>query len=163
MAALRGYFQGLHNMMPTAVSQVVEQSVRVAVMIALLLYLTGAGADAAGIAAGAMLGPAGGGIAGLGVMLLYWRSHRRGLPDRLPQAPLKNSTASAVRSAKQGVPARELLSYGLPVMLGALAVPLIGLVDVFTVPRLLTGAAAARQQRWPSSASITAGCRSCRL
>ncbi|MBP2115993.1 putative polysaccharide biosynthesis protein [Paenibacillus silagei] len=139
MAALRGYFQGLHNMMPTAVSQVVEQSVRVAVMIALLLYLTGAGADAAGIAAGAMLGPAGGGIAGLGVMLLYWRSHRRGLPDRLPQAPLKNRTASAVRSAKQGVPARELLAYGLPVMLGALAVPLIGLVDVFTVPRLLTG------------------------
>ncbi|MEK4045814.1 polysaccharide biosynthesis protein [Paenibacillus sp. FSL H8-0048] len=139
MAALRGYFQGLHNMMPTAVSQVVEQSVRVAVMIALLLYLTGAGADAAGIAAGAMLGPAGGGIAGLGVMLLYWRSHRRGLPDRQLQAPLKDRTASAVRSAKQGVPARELLAYGLPVMLGALAVPLIGLVDVFTVPRLLTG------------------------
>ncbi|MEK5468680.1 polysaccharide biosynthesis protein [Paenibacillus sp. FSL R7-0210] len=139
MAALRGYFQGLHNMMPTAVSQVVEQSVRVAVMIALLLYLTGAGADAAGIAAGAMLGPAGGGIAGLGVMLLYWRSHRRGLPDRLPQAPLQNRTASAVPSAKQGIPARELLAYGLPVMLGALAVPLIGLVDVFTVPRLLTG------------------------
>lgn len=139
MAALRGYFQGLHNMMPTAVSQVVEQPVRVAVMIALLLYLTGAGADAAGIAAGAMLGPAGGGIAGLGVMLLYWRSHRRGLPDRQLQAPLKDRTASAVRSAKQGVPARELLAYGLPVMLGALAVPLIGLVDVFTVPRLLTG------------------------
>ncbi|MEK4519201.1 polysaccharide biosynthesis protein [Paenibacillus sp. FSL H8-0122] len=139
MAALRGYFQGLHNMMPTAVSQVVEQSVRVAVMIALLLYLTGAGADAAGIAAGAMLGPAGGGIAGLGVMLLYWRSHRRGLPDRLPQAPLQNRTASAVRRDKQGIPARELLAYGLPVMLGALAVPLIGLVDVFTVPRLLAG------------------------
>ncbi|MEK3839310.1 putative polysaccharide biosynthesis protein [Paenibacillus sp. FSL R7-0128] len=139
MAALRGYFQGLHNMMPTAVSQVVEQSVRVAVMIALLLYLTGAGADAAGIAAGAMLGPAGGGIAGLGVMLLYWRSHRRGLQDRLPQAPLQNRTASAVRRDKQGIPARELLAYGLPVMLGALAVPLIGLVDVFTVPRLLAG------------------------
>lgn len=140
MAALRGYFQGLHNMMPTAVSQVVEQSVRVAVMIALLLYLTGAGADAAGIAAGAMLGPAGGGIAGLGVMLVYWRSHRRGLQDRLlPQAPLKNRAASVERSAKQGVPARELLAYGLPVMLGALAVPLIGLVDVFTVPRLLAG------------------------
>lgn len=140
MAALRGYFQGLHNMMPTAVSQVAEQSVRVAVMIALLLYLTGAGADAAGIAAGAMLGPAGGGIAGLGVMLLYWRSHRRGLQDRLlPQAPLKNRTASAAISAKQGIPARELLAYGLPVMLGALAVPLMGLVDVFTVPRLLAG------------------------
>lgn len=140
MAALRGYFQGLHNMMPTAVSQIVEQSVRVAVMIALLLYLTAAGADAAGIAAGALLGPAGGGLAGLTVMLLYWRSHRRsGLQDLPIQQPAKVRPASAPVRADQGIGARQLLSYGLPVMLGALAVPLIGLVDVFTVPRLLTG------------------------
>ncbi|WP_039835469.1 oligosaccharide flippase family protein, partial [Paenibacillus sonchi] len=65
MAALRGYFQGLHNMVPTAVSQVAEQTVRVAVMIALLLYLTSIHADAAGIAAGALLGSAGGGVTGL--------------------------------------------------------------------------------------------------
>lgn len=140
MAALRGYFQGLHNMVPTAVSQVVEQSVRVAVMIALLLYLTAAGADAAGIAAGALLGPAGGGLAGLGVMLLYWRCHRRrSLPDGRLEAPLKPAAAPVAARTGQGVPARQLLAYGLPVMLGALAVPLIGLVDVFTVPRLLAG------------------------
>lgn len=140
MAALRGYFQGLHNMVPTAVSQVVEQSVRVAVMIALLLYLTAAGADAAGIAAGALLGPAGGGLAGLGVMLLYWRSHRRrSQQDGRLEAPLKPAAAPAAARTGQGVPARQLLAYGLPVMLGALAVPLIGLVDVFTVPRLLAG------------------------
>lgn len=140
MAALRGYFQGLHNMVPTAVSQVVEQSVRVAVMIALLLYLTAAGADAAGIAAGALLGPAGGGLAGLGVMLLYWRSHRRrSLQDGWRETPLKPAAGPATARTGQVVPARQLLSYGLPVMLGALAVPLIGLVDVFTVPRLLAG------------------------
>ncbi|NQX49564.1 polysaccharide biosynthesis protein [Paenibacillus tritici] len=142
MAALRGYFQGLHNMMPTAVSQVVEQSVRVAVMISLLLYLSAAGADAAGIAAGALLGPAGGGLAGLAVMLLYWRSHRHrsGQRDLLLQAPLlKSREGLAAARPEQGVPARQLLAYGLPVMLGALAVPLIGLVDVFTVPRLLAG------------------------
>lgn len=139
MAALRGYFQGLHNMMPTAVSQVAEQSVRVAVMIALLLYLTAAGADAAGIAAGALLGPAGGGLAGLMVMLLYWRSHRRrGQQGTLPQDLLKRRTGSAAVCPERAVNVRQLLSYGLPVMLGALAVPLIGLVDVFTVPRLLT-------------------------
>lgn len=140
MAALRGYFQGLHNMMPTAVSQVVEQSVRVAVMIALLLYLTAAGADAAGIAAGALLGPAGGGLAGLAVMLLYWRSYRRrGLQDAMLQVPARRKLAAAEVRPVRSANARKLLAYGLPVMLGALAVPLIGLVDVFTVPRLLTG------------------------
>ncbi|WNS42191.1 polysaccharide biosynthesis protein [Paenibacillus sp. MMS20-IR301] len=140
MAALRGYFQGLHNMMPTAVSQVVEQSVRVAVMIALLLYLTAGGADPAGIAAGALLGPAGGGLAGLLVMLLYWRSHRRsGLPDPGIMDSARGLAASPGAGTERGVNARRLLAYGLPVMLGALAVPLIGLVDVFTVPRLLAG------------------------
>ncbi|AIQ55579.1 putative polysaccharide biosynthesis protein [Paenibacillus borealis] len=140
MAALRGYFQGLHNMMPTAVSQVVEQSVRVAVMIALLLYLTAAGADAAGIAAGALLGPAGGGLAGLAVMLLYWRSYRRrGLQGVMLQDPVQGKPATAEVRPERSANARKLLAYGLPVMLGALAVPLISLVDVFTVPRLLTG------------------------
>ncbi|WP_019914479.1 putative polysaccharide biosynthesis protein [Paenibacillus sp. HW567] len=143
MAALRGYFQGLHNMVPTAVSQVVEQSVRVAVMIALLLYLTSIGTDAAGIAAGALLGSAGGGAAGLLIMLLYLRRHRRSgaQPELAASAetagPPAWSGAAAGRRAS-AIGARQLLAYGLPVMLGALAVPLVGLVDVFTVPRLLS-------------------------
>lgn len=146
MAAVRGYFQGLHNMMPTAVSQVVEQSVRVIVMIALLLYLISRGAGAAEIAAGALLGSAAGGAAGLLVMLLFWRRHRRQTGGRLsgkdaPDAkqPLRSNNAAAAGRI-QRASAWQLLAYGLPVMLGALAVPLIGLVDVFTVPRLLSPA-----------------------
>ncbi|MEI0736691.1 oligosaccharide flippase family protein [Paenibacillus sp. JTLBN-2024] len=49
------FFQGYQNMMPTAVSQIAEQGVRVAVMIILLVYLTSAGASAETIAAGALL------------------------------------------------------------------------------------------------------------
>lgn len=160
MGALRGYFQGLHNMVPTAVSQVVEQSVRVAVMIALLLYLTAGGADAAGIAAGALLGSAGGGAAGLSVMLWYlWNHRRRGLlePRQEISAVAEEVAAkgwtldkkSAFSHPASGVTAGKLLAYGLPVMLGALAVPLIGMVDVFTVPRLLSASgseAAAMEQ-----------------
>ncbi|WP_342563712.1 polysaccharide biosynthesis protein [Paenibacillus sp. FSL R7-0345] len=146
MAAMRGYFQGLHNMVPTAVSQVVEQSVRVIVMIALLLYLTGRGAGAAEIAAGALIGSAAGGAAGLIVMLLFWRRHRRQTGGRLEgkdgsavvQPPRGYNAAPAGKTKRAG--AWQLLAYGLPVMLGALAVPLIGLVDVFTVPRLLSSA-----------------------
>lgn len=147
MSALRGYFQGLHNMIPTAVSQIVEQSVRVTVMITLLLYLTSRGAGAESIAAGAMLGSAGGGAAGLVIMLLYLRRHRRLRTTRgdlaeisaaaegiNPIASHEDNSAQRAREIKVG----KLLAYGVPVMLGALAIPLIGLVDVFTVPRLLS-------------------------
>lgn len=140
MAALRGYFQGLHNMVPTAVSQIVEQSVRVIVMIALLLYLTSRGAGAESIAAGAMLGSAGGGAAGLVIMLLYLRRHRR---HRImhDETQLLGTGAVQVDNSPErthGIKVGKLLAYGVPVMLGALAMPLIGLVDVFTVPRLLS-------------------------
>ncbi|ULO07520.1 polysaccharide biosynthesis protein [Paenibacillus sp. 19GGS1-52] len=155
MAALRGYFQGLHNMVPTAVSQIVEQSVRVAVMIGLLLYLTSQGAGAESIAAGALLGSAGGGAAGLLVMLLYWRRYRRSGSMQGAGAEIAAATeairpgvyvttaADSVGSTGRSgsVKASKLLAYGVPVMLGALAVPLIGLVDVFTVPRLLSASA----------------------
>lgn len=151
MSALRGYFQGLHNMVPTAVSQIVEQSVRVTVMIVLLLYLTSLDAGAESIAAGALLGSAGGGAAGLVIMLLYLRRHRRRLRQGAPldadtsieSQDLKPLNAEIKGRANQrilGVKAGTLLAYGIPVMLGALAMPLIGLVDVFTVPRLLSSA-----------------------
>ena len=55
MSVLRGYFQGLHNMVPTAISQITEQMVRVGIMIVLLLYLIRVGADADVIAAGRCL------------------------------------------------------------------------------------------------------------
>ncbi|WP_339268071.1 polysaccharide biosynthesis protein [Paenibacillus sp. FSL R5-0470] len=149
MSALRGYFQGLHNMVPTAVSQIVEQSVRVTVMIVLLLYLTSLGAGAESIAAGALLGSAGGGAAGLVIMLLFLRRHRRVLRQGSPldatasveSQGLKLPNADNEGRSNQrimGVKAGALLAYGIPVMLGALAMPLIGLVDVFTVPRLLS-------------------------
>ncbi|AIQ44518.1 membrane protein [Paenibacillus sp. FSL R7-0273] len=152
MAAMRGYFQGLHNMVPTAVSQVTEQSVRVIVMIALLLYLTGSGAGAAEIAAGALLGSAAGGAAGLVVMLLFWRRHSKhadgrlsgqdgaALPEPADERLVSDRSTTAAAGGFKRAGALQLLAYGLPVMLGALAVPLIGLVDVFTVPRLLSSA-----------------------
>jgi O-antigen/teichoic acid export membrane protein len=149
MSAIRGYFQGLHNMVPTAVSQIVEQSVRVTVMIVLLLYLTSQGAGAESIAAGALLGSAGGGAAGLVIMLLYLRRHRRRVKQEAAAEVAAAVESQRVRAldaghglgSKQGfmgIKAGTLLAYGIPVMLGALAMPLIGLVDVFTVPRLLS-------------------------
>ncbi|GAB6992562.1 putative polysaccharide biosynthesis protein [Paenibacillus pini] len=151
MSGLRGYFQGYQNMVPTALSQIIEQSIRVAVMIVLLVYLTNREAGAETIAAGALVGSAAGGAAGLFVMLRYWAVHRKkkvnlsskvldvtGLEEgdevsrnKLPVTERKADVESSWSILKR------LLLYAIPICLGMLAVPLINLVDTFTVPRLL--------------------------
>ncbi len=130
MAGLRGYFQGMHDMMPTAVSQVAEQTVRVAAMVILLLWLHSLSASDDWIAAGATFGSAAGGAAGLLVMLIYWWLHRRRTRDNV-----------AIMLQEEHQPVwpllKALLLYALPICLGSLSAPLISLVDTFTVPRLL--------------------------
>jgi len=130
MAALRGYYQGLQDMVPTAVSQVAEQTVRVAVMIALIIILTGEGAASGVIAAGATFGSAAGALAGLLVMLSYdVRRHgarRRRLGDQ----------SKAAESGAYEL-ARRVARHAWPVALGSIAVPIINMVDTFTLPNLL--------------------------
>ncbi|CAH1226834.1 oligosaccharide flippase family protein [Paenibacillus sp. JJ-223] len=153
MTGLRGYFQGLQQMVPTAVSQVLEQTVRVTVMIVLLLWLLRKEASLETIAAGAMLGSAAGGIAGLLVMLYFWYRHRHRLKavdqsgptgtwsrtgrwkEDPVQGQMETTGAAGKRSNAEWV--RMLMAYAIPVCLGSLAVPLMNLVDTFTVPRLL--------------------------
>lgn len=156
-AALRGYFQGLQNMIPTAVSQVTEQAIRVAVMIVFLLYLSSAGATESVIAGGALSGSAFGGAAGLLVMLLYWAGYRRQRRTSAEQSidvnqvrsiavgsgsneahPGLSSGSASVAGERGRALLSSLLRYAIPICLASLAVPLISLVDTFTLPRLLS-------------------------
>ncbi len=153
MSLLRGFFQGHQNMMPTAISQIVEQSVRVAVMILLLLYLTSKQAGPEDIAAGALFGSAAGGAAGLLVMLVYWFRYRTRVGKSTGQSESATSVETAMMSSTEGstfmleadVPRSEnswrlikkIAIYAIPICLASLAVPLMNLVDTFTVPRLL--------------------------
>ncbi|MDM5280608.1 oligosaccharide flippase family protein [Paenibacillus silvae] len=190
MTGLRGYFQGMQQMLPTAISQVVEQTVRVTVMIVVLLWLIRQETSIETVAAGAMLGSVAGGCAGLAVMLVFVYWHRRKertehmvigealyasserVKDTEKTGQLKGALQDGPRYAvsrnkadeKAGetvavhnaAPAeaggqaldpkrttaewiRTLLIYAIPVCLGSLAVPLMNLVDTFTVPRLLQG------------------------
>jgi O-antigen/teichoic acid export membrane protein len=152
MTGLRGYFQGLQQMVPTAVSQVVEQTVRVTVMIVLLLWLMGRDASLQTIAAGAMIGSVAGGFAGLVTMLGYVYHHRRKNGEK-PAVMKSAETVGQMEKTKEHLSGgstllseerrsnrewiRTLLIYAIPVCLGSLAVPLMNLVDTFTVPRLL--------------------------
>lgn len=133
MAALRGYFQGSRDMIPTAVSQVVEQFIRVGTMIVVLVLLTSWTISASWIAAGATFGAVTGAVAGLLVMLMYWRRH-----ERLEELGWKvTQTTNAHVKERFSSLARRMLLFSIPVCLGAVAVPLMSIVDTFTLPRLL--------------------------
>lgn len=135
MAAVRGFFQGLQDMVPTAVSQVVEQTVRVAVMVGLLLWLSGQGASPSAVAAGATFGSTAGVAGGLAAMVWFWfRWKRRGSPP-------EEAGVSRDGSGREGRWAlvRRFSAFAVPVCLGAIAMPVLTIVDALTMPRLLAG------------------------
>lgn len=127
VAALRGYKQGIDRMAASAASQVLEQLVRVAVMVLVLaLGLTAGWTDEA-IAAGVMGGSAAGAAAAL--LLLGMSSWRERVRSKVK--PARVALAQEMK---------RLAVLALPVALGAVVVPVIGVVDAFTVPRLLGSA-----------------------
>ncbi|MFC3342332.1 polysaccharide biosynthesis protein [Paenibacillus abyssi] len=136
--ALRGYFQGQQQMVPSAVSQIAEQTFRVAAMLVLLMVGMSAGWPQSHVAAGAMAGSAAGGAAGLLVMLVFWRrSDKLGRTKADPcggKGPAQHSDRRLLRN---------MAKLALPVALGSVAVPIVGLVDAVTVPRLLRPGSAA--------------------
>lgn len=175
LAVLRGYFQGYQNMVPTAVSQVIEQLIRVITMVALLLYMVALAYDEEWIAAGATFGSVTGAAAGLSVMYVYWRKAMRqeragqhGVNeedwrqsgDTEGQRQYVMSEGGGLLSKEQNwqgsnekrkdmMPpkvlsswewAKRITAYAIPVCLGAIVVPLLTLVDTFTMPRLLEAA-----------------------
>lgn len=135
MSALRGYYQGYQDMRPTAWSQVVEQTVRVATMVVLLLALMRLGFGPERIAAGATFGSVTGALAGLAVMLWYWRKER-GREPFWEQA----SVGGGSGWRRDWALAKRLSAYALPLCLGSVAMPILTLVDSFTMPRLLRSA-----------------------
>jgi len=109
-AVLRGYFQGKRNMIPSALSSIVETIVRIAAVLAIAFAMLPYGLTYA--AAGAMLGVLAGEIAGFGVLLLHLgrKSRSRNVLQSDP-APVATQKP---KKTNQGL-LRSLLSVTLPV------------------------------------------------
>ena len=119
ISVFRGYFQGKNEMLPTAVSEVVEQSVKVTVglltayffradvyraVTALLLSVTVSEAVA--------------------LIVLYIRFRRDPAPAKL-------------QKTTQKVPVKSILKLSIPVTLSACLIPTFGLIDSVLLVRLL--------------------------
>jgi stage V sporulation protein B len=125
MAALRGLFQGLQDMGPTAVSQVVEQVVRVTTMFWLGLALLPLGIERA--AAGAVFGAVTGALVGLAY--LAWRYARvRGELWRRALA------TSADPGSGAGEAIGQILRVAVPISLASIIMPLMQFIDMAVVP-----------------------------
>lgn len=128
MAAYRGYFQGLKNMAPTAISQVTEQIGRVIIGLGLAVGLLSRGTEFA--AAGASFGATAGGIAGLITMLIiYARNRKRIFAEFQPIEEYEEESVGRIT--------KDLLRIALPITVGAAVLPLINMIDSMVVLRRL--------------------------
>lgn len=122
VSAMRGYFQGMRNMTPTSISQIIEQCVKLLAGLWLARQWAPYGPEYG--AAGALLGVSISELAGLGVMALFLCFARRGQPKPL------GDTRGALR---------EIFTIALPITIGACVVPLVSAIDSAMVMRVLTG------------------------
>ncbi|WDV45552.1 polysaccharide biosynthesis protein [Clostridiaceae bacterium M8S5] len=128
MAAIRGYFQGRQNMVPTACSQIVEQLLRVGVGLFLAKYLLDSGLDKA--AGGAAFGASAGAIgATILIMIIYaYKRKSIGIEVRSDKTEMTDSTSNIIRS---------ILVIAIPITIGAAIVPLMNNIDVAIIGRKL--------------------------
>ena len=135
LSSFRGYLQGWQMMTPTAVSQIVEQLLRVFTMLVFAHYLLPRGLEFA--AGGASMGAGAGALGALGVLVWYYCRLQRKLHDQMRLAPVPPASAEIVSSRKL---LRRIAALALPVSLSSLMLPVVANLDLFIVPLRLEAA-----------------------
>lgn len=146
MSSYRGYFQGMQDMQPTAVSQIVEQFFRVAVglMAAYCLYngvilnSLNSTSDISDLAqakgaAGACFGAAAGAFFGLLVMLIIYHMQKPDIERRIASDETEASIGTRLI-------VRQIIAISAPITIAACIMPLVNLADVAIVMRRLSDA-----------------------
>jgi len=127
MSVFRGFFQGLQDLKPYAISQIVEQFFRVILGLGLVLVLINTSIGYA--AAGATFGAAIGGLGGLIFMIIYYLRSRENIFDGEAFADVPvDSTRTVVKN---------LLLISIPITLGAAVIPIMNIIDLSIVMRRL--------------------------
>lgn len=119
MAVLRGYFQGHQQMVPTAISQILEQFFRVGVIFIALFLLAGQALPT--IVAGASFGSAVGTIIGFTFLAIYFAHYyRSNHPANIVTPEERESTAAMLK---------QLVIYAIPISIGALVLSITQFID----------------------------------
>ena len=128
LSAYRGYFQGLLNMVPTAISQIVEQAGKLifGLLLAVLFSPVGVQFATLGAIAGVVLSE----VFAVLFMLVYAKTHKNLLPK---------ATNSAQKNVAEPTKAllAELLHNATPILLCSFVLPLLQVMDSLLVVKLL--------------------------
>ena len=127
VAPLRGYFQGLQNMKPTALTEVLEQFVRVCVGLGLAYALFKVSLEKA--AAGATFGASAGLLVAGIVLLIIYQRDKSDRKERLAN--------SVVIEESDRDRFKEMLGIIIPVTIGSSIMPIMMIIDASIVMRRL--------------------------
>ncbi|MDO4177698.1 MAG: polysaccharide biosynthesis protein [Phascolarctobacterium sp.] len=132
LACFRGFFQGLQLMTPPAISQIMEQLVRVVTMVILAYVLLPYGLEYA--AAGAAFGALPGSLTGLVVLGFFYKKYNK-------DWQAKEALLSGVETLeKTSTLIKRMILLALPVSLANVMVPVSSSVDMLIVPNRLVEA-----------------------
>ncbi len=127
-SAYRGYFQGLSDMVPTGVSQVIESAGKLGIGLAAAVICTRIGLGtkytAAFVISGVSIGVA---LSTLYVVTLKFKRRNSLLTE--------NETSISVRSGKDII--KELVVTAIPITLASSIMGLTNIIDTFVLPRQL--------------------------
>ncbi|GAB6168586.1 polysaccharide biosynthesis protein [Clostridium carnis] len=121
MTIYRGFFQGLQNMTPSGISQILEQIGRVVIGVGLAIFLLPKGIEFA--AGGAAFGAAAGGLIGAIYLWIKYRKVKKQMWNR----KIKTNTELLT----------NILKIALPISLGATVGTIMNVIDSILVPQKL--------------------------
>ncbi len=152
MAVYRGYFQGMQDMGPTAVSQLAEQAVRVAAGLTLSVVLLKNGLEtaAAGATAGTSIGP----VIGLVVLFIIYARRKKQIFAQIEEEktalPVMDGGSVEKGSVFEKEKASDILKtlayIGIPITIGVSIMPIMNLGDLLLVMRRLQDTGCSEQQ-----------------
>lgn len=127
MSSFRGYFQGRQNMNPTAVSQMLEQLVRVVFGLALAYFFMKNSLIKA--AAGASFGASAGSLAGLLTIVLIYLLNRKIIHKKNQMHSLNTESTSVIL--------KKIIIIAVPIIIGSEILPMMSVIDTSIIMRRL--------------------------
>ena len=126
-AAFRGYFQGRQNMNPTAITEVVEQLIRV--IVGLILAKQFLSISLQKSAAGAAFGASAGSFAALVVIFLIYLLNRKTIMYKIrAHSQIEEDTTKLIK---------KITLIAVPIIIGSEIMPIMNLIDMGIIMRRL--------------------------
>ncbi|MDD5921905.1 MAG: polysaccharide biosynthesis protein [Eubacteriales bacterium] len=128
LSAFRGYFNGRQNMNPSALSEIMEQLVRLVVGLGLAMVLMRSSGRIMA-AAGASFGAAAGSIGGFLIIFLIYLVNRKAFRAKIERGSQRMDSRKFL--------AKSIILIAVPIIIGSEIMPIMNFIDTTLIMRVL--------------------------